>query len=188
MGNRLFLPLGGLALHFPAILCILHIPAVVLRIDNPHLVGQFQVVCRLAAGYPLLLYQHACDVPAGFLVGRRQGLVFGVGALASDGADYLIRRLRGVSAVGLMRLLFFQDLLSGFELRVDDRPAIVVNLVLHFFVLVGYYFLRVSAFLDEEAVVAAHVVVVALLLGKPLEGVVYVQARLLLLALLLLPG
>lgn len=88
----------------------------------------------------------------------------------------------------MMRFFFFQDLLNSLELGVVDSPAIVINLVLHFFVLIGYDFLRVSTLLDEETVVAAHVVVVALLLCEALEGVVDAQARLKLLALLLLSG
>ena len=46
----------------------------------------------------------------------------------------------------------------------------------------------VSPLLDEETVVAAHVVIVALLLCEALEGVVDAQTRLQLLSLLLLPG
>lgn len=134
----------------------------------------------------MLLDQHTCDVPAGFVVGRRQGLVFRVRTLASDRADDFIGRLRGVSAVGVMRFFFLQDLLNSLELRIIDGPAVVINLVLHF--PVGYDFLRVSSLLDVEAVIAAHVVVVALLLGEALEGVVDAQTRLQLFSLLLLPG
>lgn len=132
--------------------------------------------------------EHACDISAGFLVGRRQGFIFWVGAFAADSTDDFIGRLRGVSAVAMMRFFFLQDLFNSLELGVVDGPAIVINFVLPFFVLIGYDFLRVSSLLDEETVVAAHVVVVALLLCEALKGVVDAQARLKLLALLLLPG
>lgn len=86
----------------------------------------------------------------------------------------------------MMLFFFFQDLLNRFELGIVDRPAIVINLVLPFFVLVRYDFLRVSTLLDEEAVIATHVVIVSLLFCEALEGVVDAQARLKLLSLLLL--
>lgn len=88
----------------------------------------------------------------------------------------------------MMRFLFFQDLLNSFELGIIYRPAIVINLVLPFFVLVRYDFLRVSTLLDEKTIIAAHVVIVSLLLCEALEGVVDAQARLKLLSLLLLPS
>lgn len=70
---------------------------------------------------------------------------------------------------------------------IDYASAVVINFILHFFVLIGDYFLRVSPLLDEETVVAAHVVIVALLLCESLEGVVDVAGELLL-PLLLLSG